>query len=82
MQFQDKVVVITGGSSGIGRAAAVAFASEGAKVLIADVNDVSAAIFGCTIGCPNRLECLCRTNIVDTRVICATNKNLHDMVAM
>lgn len=39
MQFQDKVVVITGGSSGIGRATALAFAMEGAKVLIADVSD-------------------------------------------
>ncbi|MDQ7026116.1 MAG: glucose 1-dehydrogenase [Anaerolineae bacterium] len=41
MQFQDKVVVITGGSSGIGRASALAFAAEGAKVLIADINDES-----------------------------------------
>jgi NAD(P)-dependent dehydrogenase (short-subunit alcohol dehydrogenase family) len=35
--FEDKVVVITGGSSGIGRATAVAFASTGAKVVIADI---------------------------------------------
>lgn len=33
-KFQDKVVLITGGDSGIGRAVAVAFAKEGAKVVI------------------------------------------------
>lgn len=34
--FTDKVAIVTGGSYGIGRAAAVAFAERGAKVVIAD----------------------------------------------
>lgn len=33
-QFQNKVVLVTGGTSGIGQATAVAFAKEGAKVVI------------------------------------------------
>jgi NAD(P)-dependent dehydrogenase (short-subunit alcohol dehydrogenase family) len=36
MQFKGKVVIVTGASSGIGRATALAFAREGAAAVIAD----------------------------------------------
>jgi len=37
--FKGKVVVVTGAGSGIGRATAVAFASEGAKVVLSDISE-------------------------------------------
>ena len=37
-RFDGKVVVITGGAGGIGRAAAVRFASEGARVVLVDLS--------------------------------------------
>ncbi len=37
-RLEGKVAFITGAGSGIGRSAAVLFAREGAKVVIADVN--------------------------------------------
>lgn len=39
MEFKDKVVLITGAASGIGKAAAIAFAKEGANVIISDYNE-------------------------------------------
>lgn len=46
--FGDRVVIVSGGSSGIGRAAATLFAQRGARVLITgrragDVQDAAAA---------------------------------------
>jgi NAD(P)-dependent dehydrogenase (short-subunit alcohol dehydrogenase family) len=39
--LQDKVAIVTGGSSGIGRATALLFAREGARVVVADMNDAT-----------------------------------------
>ncbi len=41
--LQDKVVLVTGGSTGIGRATAQILGAEGARVVIADVQDAEGA---------------------------------------
>ena len=39
MRLKDKVALITGAGSGIGRQTALLFSREGAAVLVVDVND-------------------------------------------
>ncbi|MDQ2792923.1 MAG: SDR family oxidoreductase [Bacteroidota bacterium] len=66
LRFQNKVVLITGGASGIGLAAAKRFASEGARVVLADYNqaNLDAAVPEITAaGAPDVLASLCNVSV-------------------
>ncbi|RYD88244.1 MAG: SDR family oxidoreductase [Sphingomonadales bacterium] len=48
--LEGKAVVVTGGASGIGRAACILFAREGASVVVADINESAASAVAAGIG--------------------------------
>ncbi|MBT3601511.1 MAG: SDR family oxidoreductase [Candidatus Latescibacteria bacterium] len=48
MVLENKVILVTGGSSGIGRTAALAFVREGAKVAVADVVQQTVVVWLCS----------------------------------
>ncbi len=50
MEFKDKVVVVTGGAQGIGEALCRAFAAEGARVVVADLNGELASAVANEVG--------------------------------
>ena len=49
MSVEGKVAVVTGGASGIGRASALLFAANGAKVVVADCNHQAGEVTRCEI---------------------------------
>ena len=52
MRLADKVAIVTGAASGIGRGIASLFAQEGARVVIADINDAGGQQVAAELGGP------------------------------
>lgn len=71
MRLKDKVAIVTGGASGFGAGIVRAFAREGAKVVIADLNAPQAETLAGEIGAGARA---CRADVAD-------NESVEAMVA-
>lgn len=77
MRFKDKVCVVTGGGSGIGKASCKRFAQEGGKVVVVDLNEQHGnetvqeiihakgeAIFAkCDVGNPNEIRAAIKATV-------------------
>ena len=63
MKFKDKVVIVTGSGRGIGRSIAMAYASEGARVVIAEKDPVTGAETEILITSAGGTACFIQTDV-------------------
>ncbi|MBV9509359.1 MAG: SDR family NAD(P)-dependent oxidoreductase, partial [Caulobacteraceae bacterium] len=69
MQLQDKVALVTGAASGIGKEIALVYAREGAKVVIADLNAEAAHAVAAEIDPTGKRALGVAMNVVDEAAV-------------
>jgi NAD(P)-dependent dehydrogenase (short-subunit alcohol dehydrogenase family) len=67
--FRDRVAVVTGGASGIGRALAVALARDGAHLVLADVDEAGLAETGRSVADHGRPALVVPTDVTDVQAV-------------
>jgi len=71
MRFDDKVVLVTGGASGIGRATCIGFAAAGGRVFVTDVDAVRGAETVAEIEAANGEAEFIRMDVTDAESVAA-----------
>ncbi|WYP26506.1 SDR family NAD(P)-dependent oxidoreductase [Alkalihalobacillus sp. FSL W8-0930] len=77
-KLQDKVAVITGGASGIGAATAKLFVSEGAKVVLVDLNEEKGKAFEEELKSQNAEALFIKANITSEEEVANVFKQTVD----
>ncbi len=77
-KLQDKVAIITGGASGIGAAAASLFVSEGAKVVLVDLNEEKGKAFEAELKAKNAEALFIKANITSEEEVANIFKQTID----
>ncbi|KKK36580.1 short-chain dehydrogenase [Mesobacillus campisalis] len=72
MKLQDKVALITGGASGIGAETARLFVSEGAKVVLVDLNEEKGKAFEAELKALNAEALFVKANITSEEDVAAS----------
>jgi NAD(P)-dependent dehydrogenase (short-subunit alcohol dehydrogenase family) len=67
MRLQNKITIVTGGGSGIGRSTAEIFAREGARVLVADLDPSRATDVAATISSAGGVAAAVMADVTDER---------------
>ena len=78
MLLKDKVALITGAGSGIGRASAIRFANEGAKVMVADVRAETASNTAAEI---EKAGGVAKSLTVDVRIGAEVERMVNETIA-
>ena len=75
MKLSQRVAIVTGAASGIGRASAIAFARQGARVVVADTNDAGGEETAATIRAEGLEAFFVRTDVTrESEIACAVRE--------
>jgi NAD(P)-dependent dehydrogenase (short-subunit alcohol dehydrogenase family) len=69
VRFRDKVVCVTGGGHGIGRAIALRLASEGASIVVSDIDAVAAEEVAVEIGAAGGTAMMTACDVTDREAV-------------